>query len=180
MKYAIPLLIKFILITFGIGVVLWMFGMSFANILYLSALTTVLSLIGDLFILPRYGNVAATIADFGIVFFVVLFGSAFLLGSVDRVGWAAITPAILIALTEAFLHKYLRKQVFEDAYPQIDAVYNQYDGGERFDAADLEHLRTEFSNEFDIGNPDGENEDEEPKKPYVPHKRRKKNKKRPY
>lgn len=180
MKYTIPLLIKFVLITLVLGVVLWMFGMSFANILYLSVLTTVLSLIGDLFVLPRYGNVVATLADFAIVFFVVLFGSAFLLGSVDRVGWAAITPAVLIALTEAFLHKYLRKQVFEEAYSSVDAVYDQYDGVERFDAADLTHLRTEFSNEFDIGNPDGENEGKEQKKPYIPHKRRKKNKKRPY
>lgn len=180
MKYTIPLLIKFILITLVLGVVLWMFGMSFMNILYLSVMATVISLVGDFFILPRYGNVAATIADFGIVFFVVLFGSAFLLGGVDRVGWAAITPAVLIALTEAFLHKYLRKQIFEDEYPRIDAVYDRFDGVERLDAADLEHLRTEFSNEFDIGNPYGENKGEEQKKPYVPHKRRKKNKKRPY
>ncbi len=178
MKYAVPLFLKFFMILFVLGVILWMFDMSFMNILFLSILVTVISLIGDMVILPRYGNVIATIVDFSVVFFVVLFGSAFLLGGVDQIGWAAFTPAVLIALGEAFFHKFLRKYLFEDAYPSIDATYDQFDGTEQFDRAELEHLRTEFSNEFDIGNPEGEVEQK--KKKYVPHRSRKRNKKRPY
>lgn len=155
------------------------------NILLLSLVITALSLVGDFFILPRYGNVFATITDFVIVFALALAGSSFFLGSIGRIGWAALTPAVIIALSEAFLHKYLRKQFFEDAYPAIDATYEKFDGKEEIDSVDLSHLQTEFSNEFDIGNPDGSEEDhriegKKDEKKHVPHKRRKRNKKRPY
>lgn len=184
-KYVVPLLIKFFMILFVLGIILWMFGMSFMNIFYLSILVTVISLVGDLFILPRYGNVIATIADFGTVFLVVLFGSSYLFRIEGGVGWAALTPAIVIALGEAFFHKYLRKNFFEDAYPAIEATYKKFDGEEEFGPAELEHLRTEFSNEFDVGNPDGSAPDRKrvtikEKKSYVPHRRKKRNKQRPY
>lgn len=185
MRIGIPLILKFLVIFFILGVFFWMFNMSFMNIFLISLFVTALSFFGDMFILPRYGNVFATITDFVLVFVVTIAGSAFFLGNAGLLGWAALTPAVLIALSEAFFHKYLRKQFFEDAHPRIDAVYDRYDGVEKFDPGELEHLRTEFSNEFDIGNPDGTNEYDEPvdekkKKKYVPHKRRKRNKKRPY
>lgn len=187
-KYGLPLLIKFFMIFFVLGVILWMFGMSFMNILLLSIVVTGISLVADWLILPRYGNVIATIVDFGIVFFVVLLGSAFLFGDGRGVGWAAFTPAIVVALGEAFFHKFYLKRFFEDAYPAIDATYEKFDGKEQFDRAELEHLRTEFSNEFDIGSPDGkpvektaaDDEVKEKKKNYVPHRRKKRHKKNPY
>lgn len=184
-KYLGPLFIKFFMILFVVGIILWMFGMSFINIFYLSILVTVITLMGDLFILPRFGNVIATIFDFATVFLVVLFGSSFLPGNEGGIGWAAFTPAIVIALGEAFYHKYLRKHFFEDAYPSIDATYEKFDGEGQFGAAELAHLRTEFSNEFDVGNPDGSAPKQKrvtikEKKNYVPHRRKKRNKKRPY
>lgn len=185
MRFAVPVMLKFLVILFVLGIFLWMSGMSFMNILLISLVTTALSLIGDFFILPRYGNVIATIVDFGLVFIIALAGSAFILGNVERLGWAALTPAIVIALSEVFFHKYLRKQFFEDAYPKIDATYARFDGTEQVDRDRLAYLQTEFSNEFDIGNPDGTDENSETEgeknvKKYVPHKRRKRNKKRPY
>ena len=154
-KYVVPLLIKFTIIFFVSGVILWMFGMSYMNIFLLSILVTVITFVVDMVILPRYGNVIATIVDFGIVFVVILLGSAFLFGSEGGIGWAALTPATVIALGEAFFHKFLRKNFFVDAYPSIDATYKKFDGEEQLGPDELEHLRTEFSNEFDIGNPDG-------------------------
>lgn len=185
MKYIVPLLIKFIMILFVSGIILWMFGMSFMNIFLLSLLVTVITFVVDMVILPRYGNVVATIVDFGIVFLIILLGSAFLFGKEGGVGWAALTPAIVIALGEAFFHKFLRKNFFEDAYPSIDATYKKFDGEEQFGPGELAHLRTEFSNEFDVGNPDGSAPEGnrvtiKKKKSFVGHRRKKRYKKNPY
>lgn len=184
-KYVVPLLIKFFMILFVLGIILWMFGMSFMNIFYLSILVTAITFVIDMVILPRYGNVIATVVDFGAVFFIVLVGSSFLPIIEGGIGWAAFTSAIVIALGEAFYHKYLRMHIFEDEHPTIDTNYEKFDGGEQFSPVDLAHLRTEFSSEFEVGNPDGNVPEEgqvikKEKKNYVPHRRKKRNKKRPY
>lgn len=176
MKYIVPLLIKFITISFILGVVLWMIGMPLINIMWISIVTTALTFIADLLILHKFGNVVLTVIDFVLVFSIVLVGSAFLLGGIQRIGIAVFTPAIIIALWEAFFHKFLRKRFFEDAFPSIDATYRHFDGETTFGPDELEHLRTEFSNEFDIGSPYGEKKEKE----YVPHRSKKRNKKNPY
>lgn len=170
MKYAMPLLVKFLVILFVFGVIFWMAGMSLVNILWISLVATGVSFIGDLIFLPRYGNLITTGVDFGIMLFVGLAGSAFFFGGIGQMGLAVVTPAILIALWEAFFHKFLRKRFFEDAFPSIDATYEKFDGKAQFGSDELAHLQTEFSNEFDIGSPSGER----PKKTkkYVPHRRK--------
>lgn len=182
MKYIVPLLIKFLIISFVLGVVLWTVGAPLIYILWISIAITALSFIGDLLLLPKYGNVVLTIIDFGLVFSIVLVGSAFLLGGIQRIGIAAFTPAIIIALWEAFFHKFLRKRFFEEAFPSIDATYRHFDVETKFGPDELAHLRTEFSNEFDIGTPYGEVKKKEKKKGkrYVPHRPKKRNKKNPY
>lgn len=157
------------MIMFILGITLGMYGMSFINILFLSMLVTGISFVGDMIILPRYGNLAATIGDFGIVFFIVLFGSAYLMGNEGRIGLGAFLPALIIALGESFLHKYIQKNVFNEedisAEPELPAL-------------ERDKLQTEFGSE-----PDFEKTDHKPtvhKKRYVPHRPRKRNKKNPY
>lgn len=179
MKYIIPLIIKFLVISFVLSVVLWMVDLSFMNSIILSLFVTSVTFLLDLVLLPKYGNVVLTIIDFAVVYLMVLFGSTTLSGGINGIGWVAFTPAIIIALWEAFFHKYLRKRFFEDAFRSIDATYDRFDGKEQFGPAELEHLRTEFSNEFDIGNPYRSGEVAKKKK-YVPHRRKKRHKKNPY
>lgn len=178
MKYIVPIFVKFLMISFVLGVVLWTGGMPFIHITWISILITTLSSIVEWLLLPKYGNVVLTLIDFVVVLLIVSIGSAFLFGGLRQIGFAVFTPAIIIALWEAFFHKYLRKRFFEDDFSSIEATYRHFDGKTQFGPDELEHLRTEFSNEFDIGSPSGVEKKKE--KNYVPHRRKKRNKKNPY
>src|SRR5690625_776731 len=70
MRYAIALLIKFIMSTALLSIILGGFyGISFANILTVSILLTGISfIIGDLYVLPRFENISAAVVDFGLSF----------------------------------------------------------------------------------------------------------------
>ncbi|PFJ17613.1 hypothetical protein COD67_17610 [Bacillus cereus] len=71
MKHIVALLIKYIAITAVLLIILGIFqGISIPRVLLISLfLTGATYLIGDLFILPKYRNPIATIADFGLSFF---------------------------------------------------------------------------------------------------------------
>ncbi|WP_165769183.1 YndM family protein [Virgibacillus profundi] len=108
--------IKFIVIAilvfslFGI-----IYNATLLNLFWISLLVTGISyLIGDLFILRRFGNVTATIADFGLAFLSIwLLGNLFL---------AEGMPVILLSLTAAFfmtcgeplIHIYIQNQFSDD------------------------------------------------------------------
>ncbi|AOV09291.1 hypothetical protein BI350_16390 [Sporosarcina ureilytica] len=158
------------MVTVVLWIVLGMFDMSFANILVLSVLLTGISFVGDMVILPRYGNLAATIADFGIAFFVVLLGSAFLFNG-QGMGRAAFISAIAIAIGEAIFHKYLQKFLFHEEDPIEDANFNTFN---------RENLQTEFASEPDIEKPEEDSRPVKEEKRYVPHRPKKRNKKNPY
>ncbi|MBB6450787.1 uncharacterized membrane protein YvlD (DUF360 family) [Geomicrobium halophilum] len=135
MNYTWPLIIKFIMMTVVLWIVLGLFGASFVNILLISILLTLVSyMLGDLFILPNYGNLWATVADFGLAFIGVwALGSFF-----DQIGfWAAFISAIVIAIGEAFFHWFMNQQVLEDEEP----IRN--DMSER-------NLQTEFGSDMDV------------------------------
>lgn len=71
MKHIVALLIKYTAITAVLLIILSIFkGISIPKVLLISlVLTGAAYLIGDLFILPKYGNMIATIADLGLSFF---------------------------------------------------------------------------------------------------------------
>lgn len=169
MRYLGALFLKFLMITLVLGVILWMFGMSFTNILLISLLVTAISFVSDMTILPRYGNTAATITDFAITFFIVLLGSAYLTGDVRYIGFAAFTPALVIALVEIFFHKFILKSFIDKEVPIDDPDFTD---------VELDHLQTEFGSEPDFEKPE-ERVDKKEKR-YVPHRPRKRNKKNPY
>lgn len=169
MKYLGSLFMKFLMVMIVLWIVLGLFGMPFVNILFLSVLLTGISFIGDMIILPRYGNTAATIVDFGIAFFVVLLGSTYLYGGPIRIGMAAFIAAIVIAVGEIMFHKYLQKFFFHEEEPMRDTNFTTYE---------RDHLQTEFGSEPDIEKPDDKSDKEN--KRYVPHRPKKRNKKNPY
>ena len=69
MKHIVALLIKYTAVTAVLLVILGIFqGISIPRVLLISFLTGAAYLIGDLFILPKYGNMIATMADFGLSF----------------------------------------------------------------------------------------------------------------
>ncbi|WLD94648.1 YndM family protein [Alkalihalobacillus sp. AL-G] len=119
MKHLRALLIKFIMVTAVLYIVLGLvYGVTFGDILGISLFVTVAAyLIGDLFILPRYGNAVATLADFGLAYLGIwLVGGAFI--EVDfPLGLASFYATIGIVVGEWFFHKYMLSQILPDEDP---------------------------------------------------------------
>lgn len=89
-------------------------GISIPRILFISLLITGVSyLIGDLFILPKYGNMVATIADFGLSF-VGVWALTYFLTNINltrNIGASVFLAAVLIGMAEIFFHIYMKKVV---------------------------------------------------------------------
>lgn len=144
MKFLTSLIIKFVMVTAVLWIMLGVFGVSFGNIMLTSILLTVISLVGDMFVLPRSGNVAATIADFGLALVLIWLVGSFLYDQPIRLGMAAFVSAIMITVGEFVFHKYLQNRYFthEKAIPENNFTLYRKD-----------NLQTEFGSEYDIEKP---------------------------
>ncbi|AXF55229.1 YndM family protein [Salicibibacter kimchii] len=142
MNHVVALIIKFVMMT----VILWLilggfFGVSFGNIFWISLIMTGAAyLIGDLWILPQFGNVAGTLADFGLAFVGVWLLAA-LFEPAGNFGWAAFFSAIIIAIGEIFFHMYMQNTVLNTPAPAGDDNNRQN--------TNEGNLRTEFGSETD-------------------------------
>ncbi|WP_138418469.1 YndM family protein [Aquibacillus sediminis] len=131
--------IKFLIIG---TIVFSMFGIfggaSLTDMFIISLLVTAVAyVVGDLFILPRFGNLFATIADFGLAFLSLwILGLLFFAPEFGIVPTALFT-AFFIACTEAVFHIYVNNQTPHDH----DEIY-------------LENRRMNAQTEFAEENPD--------------------------
>lgn len=116
MKHLVALLVKFLMITAVLAIILgFVYGVDFGDILAISFwLTLAAYLIGDLFVLPRFGNLVATLADFGLAYFGTwLLGNMFIDEPI-RLGVASFLSAVLITVGEIFFHSYLVRNVLNE------------------------------------------------------------------
>ncbi|MFE5131819.1 YndM family protein, partial [Bacillus mobilis] len=113
MKHIVALLIKYTAITAVLLIILSIFkGISIPRVLLISLfLTGAAYLIGDLFILPKYGNMIATIADFGIWLLTSLFTN---LDATRNIGLSSFIAALIIGGTEIFFHIYMKRLVLRN------------------------------------------------------------------
>jgi hypothetical protein len=112
MKHVKALLIKFIstlaLLTIILGL---FFDMAFSNIFLITLVLGIAAyLIGDLFTLPRTNNLFATLADFGLAFFIIWVMSINLTFGDGHV-LMSLLGALGVALFEYLFHRYLAKNV---------------------------------------------------------------------
>ncbi|PEA12300.1 hypothetical protein CON42_25895 [Bacillus thuringiensis] len=118
MKHIVALLIKYTAITAVLLIVLSIFqGISIPRVLLISLFLTGASyLIGDLFILPKYGNMIATMADFGLNFFGTwLLTSLFTnLDATRNIGLSSFLAALIIGGIEVFFHIYMKRLVLRN------------------------------------------------------------------
>lgn len=112
MKYVKALLMKFAMVTLVLWIVLGgFFDVSFGDILTTSIILTIGAfLLGDLFILPKFGNAIATVADFGLALMGVWLLGSYLFERDFPIGTAAFLSATAIAIGEFFFHMYMKKQ----------------------------------------------------------------------
>ena len=167
MKKITALVIKFIMILAVLWIVLGLYGVSFTNILLTSVLLTGVSFIGDMFVLPRVGNIAATIADFVIALILIwLVGTVFFEQPI-KLGVATFISAIILVAGEYVFHMYVQSQIFTDEKVVPEKSISSYR---------KDNLQTEFGSEFDIKKPV---EDKPTDKNYK-HRPKKRKKKNPY
>ncbi|MFY4675147.1 YndM family protein [Bacillus anthracis] len=118
MKHIVALLIKYTAITAVLLIILGIFqDISIPRVLLISLfLTGAAYLIGDLFVLPKYGNMVATIADFGLSFFGIWFLTYLLtdLDSTRNIGFSSFIAALIIGGIEVFFHIYMKKVVLHE------------------------------------------------------------------
>ncbi|CAI8844968.1 hypothetical protein COM13_11660 [Bacillus pseudomycoides] len=118
MKHIVALLIKYTAISAVLLMILGIFqDVSIPRILLISLLLTGTAyLIGDLFVLPRYGNMVATIADFGLSFLGIWVLTYFLtdIDLTRNIGFSAFWSALLISIVEIFFHIYMKKAVLHE------------------------------------------------------------------
>jgi len=109
----------------------------FNNLVLISFLTTIITyLIGDLVILRRFGNVAASIADFGLAFLLYWSMSSFFLGASAAITLTSLAAAFFTTVPEPFIHEYIRSQ--------------KYSTDKDLDFETVSQLQTEFGEEGDI------------------------------
>ncbi|MFS0863190.1 YndM family protein [Fredinandcohnia sp. 179-A 10B2 NHS] len=106
--------IKFIITSIVVLSILSIFGdATIGELLFISLLLTGLAyVIGDLFILPRMGNLVATIADFGLAFFSLWALGYLFLERTSALITASLFASVFIALSEALFHAYMENKVF--------------------------------------------------------------------
>lgn len=125
MNHIKALAIKFVSTLVVLFIILGLFyDMAFRNVFWISLVLTVAAyLIGDMLILPRTNNTIATIADFGLAFFVI-----WLMGDNLTYGASVFTPALItaagVAIFEYFFHKYVSNRVINETKNETHQARN--------------------------------------------------------
>ncbi|TCT24563.1 uncharacterized protein DUF2512 [Melghiribacillus thermohalophilus] len=140
MKHWQALGIKFAVIATAVYSIYPLFDEAgFWHLLLLSILLTGASYaIGDLFLLKRYGNLVASIADFGLFFLVLWLTGLMISPDPFDVLTASFFTALFITFAEPFIHLFIQRRVLET----VNEEYNDrtsYTGP---------HPDTEFSSDI--------------------------------
>ena len=134
MRYLFALIVKFVMLTAILWIVLGIFyGINLGDIFTISILLSVVSFVGDVFLLPRIGNVLAVIGDFALSFLVIWGLGNSLFAFEIPVVTAAFSSALFVGVGEIFYHRYMKNQVF---------------AGLEKDFMQTHHMQTEYSEEF--------------------------------
>ncbi|MFB5166408.1 YndM family protein [Parageobacillus toebii] len=139
MKHIVPLAIKFIGWSVVLLSIFAIFNAPPLLVLFMAAGTAVVSyLIGDLFILPRFGNLAAAIADVPLAFLLIWLTSYALIEPTVNMAYASFYCALAIGAIEAFFHLFMENRVLDEE--RKEQAYRWYDEG---------RWATEFAEEYD-------------------------------
>ncbi|SES30858.1 Protein of unknown function [Psychrobacillus sp. OK032] len=135
-------LMKFVLTTAVLWVILGLFfDVNFTDVLITSVVITVVGFIGDLFVLPRIGNVLAAITDFVLAMVVVWVLGSNIFEVPIPLGTASFVSALALMMEELFFHRYMASHIFE---PKIKNPENKTGYYQRT------NLQTEFAQEVDV------------------------------
>jgi hypothetical protein len=118
MKYLLAFIMKWIVIAAILLVVYSaVYAADVGRVLLMSVVFTVVSFLGDLFILPNVNNSTETILDFIATFFLLLGFGAWLVPGQAPLAVAALLAAIIITFGEWFLHAYMKRNIYHHGGP---------------------------------------------------------------
>ena len=141
--YLKAFLLKFVMITAVLWVALSVFyDVSISDMLITSVVLSVAGYVGDVFLLPKIGNVWATISDFVIANVVIYFLGSYIYEQPIALWAATFSAALLLMVGEFFLHRYMHTNIFEPRQPIPDKKARYY--------YNRTNLQTEFAKEVDI------------------------------
>ncbi|MFA1822970.1 DUF2512 family protein [Virgibacillus oceani] len=140
MKHVEAILIKFFSTLIVLSLLLLLLNLpSYWDIVMISiAVTGAGYLIGDLYILRKFGNGMAFFADFGLAAVTIWLLGLFLIGPGFPAFTMALLAAIFIAVTESLFHIYLNEFVLEPNHKPFNYTENR--------------IQTEFAEEEDLRN----------------------------
>lgn len=137
MKYAQAFGIKFI---FTAIVVFSLFGIfnhtSLWNLFLISITVAGLTYLGDVFLLPRVGQLIAPILDFGVIFLLLWFLGNNVIEASGSVLLLSLAGAYLLSFCEAIFHTYMKESVLgekEVAFPTYNNQQLQTEVAEEID-----------------------------------------------
>jgi Protein of unknown function (DUF2512) len=119
MKHVKAMAIKFISSLVLLYIILGLFfDMAFSNVFLITLVLGVAAyLIGDMLILPRTNNTIATLADFGLAFFIIWLMSENLTYGDNQLVMSLIA-ALGVALFEYMFHRYLANNILPNDNPR--------------------------------------------------------------
>lgn len=131
--------IKYIIaaiITFSIY---GMFGqITLGSLFWMSVLVIIVPYFGDLFVLPKIGNLYATVSDFGLYFLLYLGLASIFIGMSPPILLTSLTAAFFTAISESILHVYILENIFDiDQKSRIPIQQLQTEFAEETDAQSL-------------------------------------------
>lgn len=138
MKHTWALLIKFTSVAIVLFSILSIFNIGVGTILFIAIVTTVAAyVIGDLYILPKMGTIAAIVGDFGLTFALVWILCELFVTTPMNTLAASLFSALAITAVEVFFHIYVRNHVLSNNADSFIPTVTRYDS-----------LTTEFSKEL--------------------------------
>nr|WP_198044747.1 YndM family protein [Lysinibacillus timonensis] len=138
MKYTKAFFIKLVMTIGVLWVVLGLFfNVSFGDIFVIGTVLTLIAFVGDMFLLPKMGNVLAAVTDLALAFLIVWALGGYLFDDNISLLSAAFLASLFIWGGELYYHRYLRDHVFTN----VEQTAN-------FTPVNRQ-LQTEFSEEFD-------------------------------
>ncbi|WP_044748213.1 YndM family protein [Bacillus alveayuensis] len=144
MRHVMALGIKLTLTATVLFSILTIFSTAlFSEITFISLVITLAAyVIGDLFILPRFGNFIAAIADFVMLApGIWLFSQFFMEEAPANLILASLFAATFLALSEVLFHAYMENRVLKRQEDEVRYFNNDIT---------LNRLQTEFAEEEDI------------------------------
>lgn len=113
--------------TAVVWIVLGYYGVEIIDIFITSIALTVLGYIGDIFLMPKIGNMIATAGDFILALAVVWIMGIYLFDPAVPVGRAAFIISLVLIIGEMYLHQYIKLHIFEPRVtnPRDKAGYYQ-------------------------------------------------------